>query len=371
MDEKELVAPSVFTEEEIKQIKEVEEKDAIPRINAEDKLKEANLFRIYSGKELMEKEFAPKEWLIESLIFKGDSVLLVGDAKAGKSLLIQDAICAMTSGGIFLKKYQCCSPQKVCYVQLEGDLGDTQSRIRRLSVETPINLDNFFCYYAQPQELQDTKRAWEFMEDIFHACEKPDVIIIDCLYQAFRGSLKDDEVIRKFIGNMRLIKAFFGCTMIILHHMRKPTIDMETKKEVNSGDDATFGSAFLKAWPDHLLLLKHQKNSDVRTMTCTTQRSGEIEAEVKLVLCQPEPLYWKTMDDIPKGIVYDKAKESMVSYLNATSGNAAHAKEIQNNCGIPRTTFYAIEKMLRSENMIWKEGSGKDTIYRSFSYEKK
>lgn len=355
--------------QEIIAIKEAEEK-GYEKVDAKKKLTESNLFRIYSGHELMNKEFPPKEWLIEGLIFKGDSVLLVGDAKSGKSLLIQDAICAMTSGGIFLKKYQCCEPQKICYVQLEGELGDTQSRIKRLSKETPINLDNFFCYYAQPQQLQNAKEAWKFMEDVHFVCGNPNVLIIDCLYQAFKGSLKDDEIIREFIGNIRLIKAFFQCTIIILHHMRKPTIDMVTMKEVGTTDDSTFGSAFLKAWPDHLLLLKHQKNSDVRKLTCTTQRSGEIEAEINLVLNQPDPLFWKTLDEIPKGIVYDKAKDSVVSYINATSSNSARAKDIQEACGIPKTTFHHVERTLRDENKIWKEGSGKNTFYRSFSFKK-
>lgn len=353
--------------EEVAAILEAEKKGH-EKINAKQQLLEGNLFRIYSGHELMKKEFPPKEWLIDKLIFKGDSVLLVGDAKAGKSLLIQDAICAMSSGGIFLKKYQCCEPQKICYVQLEGELSDTQSRFKRLSEETPINLDNFFCYYAQPQQLQDTKEAWKFMEDIHFACSNPNVLIIDCLYQAFKGSLKDDEVIRQFIGNVRLIKAFFQCTIIILHHMRKASLNPITGKPDEANDDSTFGSAFLKAWPDHLLLLKHQKNSDVRKLTCTTQRSGEIEAEINLVLCQPDPLFWKTLDEIPKGIVYEKVKDSFVSFLNTTNGNSAHAKDIQEKCSIPKTTFYDVEKMLRAENKIWKEGSGKSTIYRSFSF---
>lgn len=338
---------------------------------AREKLDKKGLFRIYGGHELMSMEFPPKEWLIEGLIFRGDSVLLVGDAKAGKSLLIQSAACALTSGGVFLQKYQCHSPQRVLYVQVEGELADTKGRLEKLSIETPLNKDNFFCYYAEPMELQDRKSAFEFIENVIRSCGTIDVLILDCLYQIFRGSLKDDAIIRELIGNIRLIKACLSCAVIILHHMRKPTIDPTSKEIIDAGDNATFGSAFLKAWPDHLLMLKHQSNSDVRKLTCTTQRSGLIEAEISMVLSQPDPLYWKTLDEIPKGIVYDKAKESIVSYLNFTPSNSAHAKEIQKALNIPRTTFYAVEKALRHENKIWKEGSGKDTIYRSFSYEKK
>ena len=337
-------------------------------INSKEQLDESGVFKIYSGHELMAKEFPPKEWLIEGLIFRGDSVLLVGDAKSGKSLLIQSAMCSLTSGHVFLEKYECHSKNKVCYIQLEGELSDTKSRLQRLSHETPMDFDNFFCYYAQPMELQDAKKAFHLMDEIIMACGKPDVLVIDCLYQAFKGSLKDDEVIRQFLGNIRLMKAMFGCTIIILHHMRKPSID-DTGKVMDAGDDATFGSAFLKAWPDHLLLLKHQKNSDVRVLTCTTQRSGEIEAETKMVLMQPDPLFWKSMDEVPKGIVYEKAKEAIVSYLNSTASNSAHAKEIQDNLSIARTTFYDIEKKLRRDNLIWKEGHGKTTVYRSRSHE--
>jgi len=151
------------------------------QLNAEEKLNASQIFRIYPGSELMQMEFPPKEWLIEGLIFRGDSVLLVGDAKSGKSLLMQSAICALTNGGVFLQKYQCLAENKVMYIQLEGELKDTKSRLERLSFETPLKAENFFCYYSKPMQLQNLDMMFEEINKMFDACKNLDVIIIDCL----------------------------------------------------------------------------------------------------------------------------------------------------------------------------------------------
>ena len=63
-------------------------------------------FGAYSGRELFEKEFPKRAWLVEGIIKEKDSVILVGDPKAGKSLLAFQLICSMTSQHPFLDHHQ-------------------------------------------------------------------------------------------------------------------------------------------------------------------------------------------------------------------------------------------------------------------------
>ena len=90
------------------------------------------LFGSYSGDELLEQEFPKREFLVEKIIRERDSVIFVGDEKSGKSILVLQLICSLTSQHPFLDKLKVLRPTKVTLVQLEGEIGDTQDRLKRM-----------------------------------------------------------------------------------------------------------------------------------------------------------------------------------------------------------------------------------------------
>lgn len=321
-------------------------------------------FGIYRGEDFMQFQFAPKNFLIDGMINEGDSVLLIGGPKAGKSLFVKQMICSLTSGHPFLEKFEVLKPSTVLYVQLEGEALDTQSRFQKMSKKVEMDASRLTIYYSDPMRLESEEGYLDLVKEVDVAGLQFDVIIIDGLYLSFNGSLSDDECVRKVLGNFRRMKQRYGATMIVVHHTHKTRFNQDGELLVE-GDEAVFGSQFLRAWPDHLMMIAHEKKSDLRHLTCVTQRSGAIEKDLKMRLVQPDPLYFETLDEVPAGIVLEKGKTSLLSFLNSCMPKSARATEIIHALGIPKSTFFYVAKELIREKKIYKDGKGRGTLYRA------
>lgn len=318
-------------------------------------------FSIYRGQDFKDFKFKPKEFLVDNMIHRGDTVMVIGSPKSGKSLFIKQLICSLTSAHEFLGKFQVHSPTKVCYIQLEGEPADTQDRFNRLSKTNNLLWENLSIYYSEPLMLQDEHSTKNFIKTL-ELGSNHQVIILDGLYLSFSGSLSDDTVVRQVIGNMRRIKNHFGCTLILVHHTHKVRFN-QNGEAIAEGDEAVFGSQFLRAWPDHIFHLSVQKNSDIRHLQCSTQRSGMIETDIKMKLIQPDPLYFETLDDIPKGTVMENWKRKILEYINGCCSKKAHGFEIKNAIGIPHSTFYRATGEMVLNRELFKDGVGKDAVY--------
>jgi len=320
-------------------------------------------FGVYRGQDFMKFNFAPKEFLIDSLLNRGDSAFLVGSPKSGKSLLVKQMICSLTSGHPFLDKFEISRPSTVLYVQLEGEPQETKDRFEKMSKKVDMDSSKLTMFYSDPMRLESEEGLNDFYKDVDIAGDSFDCIIVDGLYLSFTGSLSDDECVRKMLGNLRRIKNKYNSTMIVVHHTHKTRFNQDGDLIVE-GDEAIFGSQFLRAWPDHIMMIAHEKKSDLRHLTCVTQRSGSIEKDIKMRLVQPDPLYFETMDDVPDGIVLDTAKKSIISFLSNSIPNSARATEIINALGIPKSTFFYVSKELIRDKKLYKDGKGKGTLYR-------
>lgn len=320
-------------------------------------------FGVYRGEDFMKFNFAPKEFLIDSLLNRGDSAFLVGSPKSGKSLFIKQMICSLTSGHPFLEKFEISRPSTVLYVQLEGEAQETKDRFEKMSKKVEMDNTKLTMFYSDPMRLESEAGLNDFYRDVDIAGSEFDVIVIDGLYLSFSGSLSDDECVRKTLGNLRRIKNKYNSTMIVVHHTHKTRFNQDGEI-VTEGDEAIFGSQFLRAWPDHLMMISHEKKSDLRHLTCITQRSGQIEKDIKMRLIQPDPLYFETMDDVPEGIVLETTKRSIISFLESSIPCSARASEIIRALQIPKSTFFYVSKELIRDKKLYKDGRGKGTLYR-------
>lgn len=248
-------------------------------------------FKSYGGKEFMAAEFPKRPWLIESLMRELDTVLLVGQEKAGKSLIAKQIICSLTSGHPFLDKFKVVKQSRVTYVQLEGEIADTQDNFRKMLQSIDFEPSLFQLIYCNSLALEDGKDVLALLAEI-QKCHKPDVLIIDPLYMAMRGSLIEDVPVREFWGSIRKLKGVLGCSVIIIHHAHKLKFTRDGRP-IEEGDGATYGSAFLKAYPDNTFFLAHNKKDGTRVFSCQTQRKGDIEKSIRLNLVQPDPLYFE------------------------------------------------------------------------------
>lgn len=311
-------------------------------------------FGSYSGEEFLGLEIKKRDFLIDKILRELDSVILVGAEKAGKSILAQQLIFSLTTGDQpFLDEFEVLKPCKVTYVQVEGELGDSQDRYRRMRMALDFDPKNFHIIFSAPLELQDDRKANILMEDIaMH--HVPNVLIFDPLYFCFTGSLSDDGIVRKFLGNIRRIKDRFSCAVIIVHHTHRMRFNKEGDL-VDEGDDAIFGSSALKWWPDHIIFFTYNKKRGIREFRCTTQRSGDILDKIELKLEQPIPLYFRGLKatDTANGFKIMKLLE-----LEELSCN-----EMCDRLEISRASFYRDVKPLLKSKAIGKTETSRPVTY--------
>lgn len=317
-------------------------------------------FDDYSGKQLLELKLKKRKWLVESLIKERDSVVLVGDAKAGKSLLKQQLCCSLTSQQPFLDKFEVTKACRIVDIQLEGELEDTQDRFLRMMKTQDFDPEKYHLIFEEPLELGTVRGIQALIRRISNLCtpDTPDVIFIDPVYFAFRGSLSDDAIVRQFLGGLRIIKDHFDCAMCLVHHTHKMRINYRTGELIDEGDEAMFGSKFFAAFPDHILLFVYDKKNDLRILNCTTQRSGEIANQTMLKLVQPIPLYFKEVDEQP-------SREDVVMHWIDQAPKGLNVDELIAKTNLSKNTIYVSLKKLLSTFKVQK------TITRPVLYSKK
>lgn len=327
-------------------------------------LKENSLsdFGSYSGEEFFGLKFNDREYLIDKIMREKDTVMLVGDPKAGKSILIKQLICSLTTGHPFLDEFSVPKARKVTYVQLEGELCDTQDRFNRMIPALDFDKTKFQIIFQGPLKLQE-KPFLEALIDEIERFHIPDVVIIDPLYfAAVGGSLSDDHHINKFTGNMRILKDHFNCSLIVVHHTHKMRLDNKGQVVIE-GDDATFGSVFLKAWPDHLMLFKFNQSSGIRHLTCMTQRSGTIVKDLDLELNQPLPLYFKK--EKVSSDIHDKSQ--LIFKCLKENPDGLDVSDICKYVHIGHSTFYRDIKGLLKTGVVVKSDTHRPVTYRILS----
>lgn len=316
-------------------------------------------FGSYTGTEFLNKEFPPREWLINNICRKGDSVILVGNEKSGKSLFVFQLLCSLTSCHPFLDLYNVPKALKVVYIQLEGEIADSQDRMKRMIKTIDIEPDNFHLRFSAPLNLEDKGFADGLAIDILKNLNpkgkvagqeviKPDIVIIDPIYFAFTGSLNKDEDVRAFLGNLRTFKDTLDCAVILVHHTHKTRLNYKGNI-IEEGDEALFGSKFLKAWADHILLFMFDKKTKLRTLSCDTQRSGDIITTCELRLIEPEPLYFEKVD---KEITKDLIVVDLLKREDFREGLLV--EDIKAKLGISNTSFYRSIKQPLAQGMVIK-----------------
>lgn len=307
-------------------------------------LTEQNKFRAWSGTELMSAKFKKRDWLVENILRERDTMLFVGDEKAGKSLVIQQLVCCLTSQHAFFDKYKVSKPCRISYIQLEGEIEDTQDRFKRLSSTIDFNPEMFQLLFYPPISFGNTDEYIKLGNDII-SHHRPDIVVIDPLYCAMEGSLNDDVAVRQFLGAVRIFKNTLNCGIIIVHHTHKMRLDRDGK-HISEGDEATFGSKFLKAYPDHTMLLAYNKKTEERIMSCSTQRAGDIEKNLVLKL-QQDPLYFYETEEII-------TKEDALHALLKAHPEGLTSDKIMEIAELPSRTFYRSLKVLYNQKRVLK-----------------
>jgi len=339
-------------------LKEAKKAELSLIIDAEEQADiEKSAFGVYEGEKFFKLNLPKRAWIVEGLIRERDSVIFIGDEKAGKSLFISQMICSLTSQHPFVDKHGIPRPCRVSQILLEGDLAETQDRYNRMRMVLDFDEKLFQLLFLPPLQLHTQEGTEELLYNIGEF--KPDILILDPVYFGFTGSLSDDKVVREFIGQLRMIQDTLKCALVLVHHTHKIKFS-DKGKVITEGDEAIFGSKFLKAWPDHTFMFVFDKKNNMRILTCDTQRRGDVQELAKYVLKTEDnhqgPLYFEEISENPS------RTDVLYNYF-CEAETPKTVKDVIEDIDFSERLFYKSVKPLLKDKIVMKDEKHRPVLY--------
>lgn len=164
---------------------------------ADDNIVTRNADNRVVWRELLSKPLPPPDWLWEPFIERGKATALVAGGKDGKSLLVQEAACAMATGrqsfGV-----KGAERRRVLYIDMENADRDLQERVLNFGYGSDDGLDDGLFYYQFPSigYLNTEKGGNELLELAEH--HDADLVVIDTLSRVVEGEENDSTTYRGF-----------------------------------------------------------------------------------------------------------------------------------------------------------------------------
>jgi len=317
----------------------------------------SKLYRFIEGEDIFRISKDDTAPMIEGILYQGDYVLFIAEEKIGKTILSQQLAMSLSSGIPFLGTFEINRPYNVWYMY--NEVRDDQIKDRFIRMHKAVRGD--------VTRLKLVPFKFRFNTDIgsvqlaemveLYKDNKPDVIIIDALYKAISGSIKDDNVVNDFnhvLGNFAT--SLGGCARVVVHHLNKPSKDEKGKFHKRTDKDS-FGSAFILADVDHAFRLEKwgdDPNTKERILKCETQRSGEIADSTRLRLIEPDPLYYEVIS------FHSEQRATLLKKIGRCAGMTFN--EILTCIDVGKTTGYKIVNDLVREGLLVKNTS-KPKIY--------
>ena len=180
-------------------------------------------------------------WLIPEFLPRGETILLVGSPKAGKSLLAIDAAFAIATGeSSFLG--QNVTPGKVLLVSCDESIRSTKSKLVKRGFKRGDKVE------VIPEWTIDRLPELEKKIEQY----RPDVVVVDSLKRITHGS-QISENSAEFADNIYSLKELFtkyGCSGILVHHANKSNESMGVGKV--RGSSAIAGAVWGTWQIDHI-----------------------------------------------------------------------------------------------------------------------
>ena len=290
-------------------------------------------YRVYEKENLLVVSEERLNPIVQDFLYEKDYILLIAREKTGKSILAMQLACAISSGENFLGTLEITKPTRVWYFATEGKDDDTKDRLIRMSHKVKINTDNLKLICSPGLRLNTNEGRGAMKELISkYKDELPNVMIIDPMYSAIKGSIRDDDIVNEFTYIVRFFADVCGASVIVVHHSKRD-IRLQDGSVLELGDDAIFGSTFLKASVDHVFYMGKVARSENKFLRCDTQRSGNIIDSMELKLHEPDPLYFELVEKI-NGIA-DEIKKLL------EGGKRLSVKQLAKYIRVSRVSIYS------------------------------
>ena len=227
----------------------------------------------------MEKEFAERHFIINSLLGNGLSIL-AGSPKVGKSWLVLDWCVRVANGENIWNLHT--QKGTVLYISLEDDENRLQNRLLSITDEVPENIH--FATSCSTLEEYFEEQIKNFVSE-----HKDTVLIAVDTLQLIRSGKAEQNYASDYseIQKLKKIADELQISFLAVHHLRKQS-DNDPVNEI-SGTNGIAGCA------DAVLILKKSRRTQGNAVLYCTGRDIE-DREIELSFSKEE-CTWKMMSD--------------------------------------------------------------------------
>ena len=210
-------------------------------------------FVFMNPKTMRNAEIKPIEWYVEGILPKGFNSMIAGTTGSKKSLYaMQLAMCLANGerefcGGKINKQY------KVMYVDTEAGEMEFQRRFQNILKHMEWRGDDNFRVISRHGRTAD---IWEDCHNAI-SIYKPDLIIIDCLYNSTAiDDFSKSSAMSKVTNALSDFKAKRGVDMLAVHHFTKGNHDTFTLDRIS-------GASTLLNWVEYAMLMVMTNRDDI------------------------------------------------------------------------------------------------------------
>ena len=204
---------------------------------------------VISGMQIFTTPYQKVEWAIKDMIPMRKKTVAPGDFEAGKSYLYLGAALSLASGKPYYLGFEIPKARKVLYIDLENGKDETLRRIQKLTEGHSIDQESCaenFILVTKPGDFSEVFPLIEAQVII----QKPDVIIIDNLYQlSGANNISDSEKIKPLLGKIEGLKTTSNAAVVLIHHFLKNT------QEQGLTEERMAGSSVLNWWMEYCTML--------------------------------------------------------------------------------------------------------------------
>lgn len=247
--------------------------------------------------DFLAEKFPVPEHLVEGVIPRGGTVLIVALPHRMKSWFTTSLALACTRSGEALGKLNVVRPVRTLLMQMEDFPGELQYRIGQLAMSgqflgcDPKGLKIVpRCQFNLPDEEWYQELLREVTE--FGA----DVVVLDVVRRIFRGDINSPKDTAAFLEAIDRLRDATGCAVVLVHHENKKGEELMT---------ASAGSYTLPSWAN--VMIKFARKTEEKTAEGNITRV-ELEIDNKLApspepmrmvldFSQPEPVRMELLED--------------------------------------------------------------------------
>lgn len=220
--------------------------------------------------ELLDKVWPQDVVIGEGILSIGDRLVLGGEPKSGKSILLAQMIRGLCMGTDFLG-FKIPKARKVLYVQAELREGRLKQRLMPWETWAKANgivfpKDMFYVwstngplYLTQP--LPDKPPTDHPLMKLYEEMDaiKPDVIVFDPLASFHDMNENDSREMKQLTEVIDKVKEHMDLAVVIAHHFRKG--NMSDKTANIPLHDRIRGSSVMTAWADSIIAIFGNQNT--------------------------------------------------------------------------------------------------------------